>query len=57
MVLSPRIAASISKPPSSTGSMPPPAATAPAMKSRESPGKKGITTRPVSQKITRNRMA
>ncbi|MNC79112.1 hypothetical protein D3C75_1314980 [compost metagenome] len=51
------IAAAISRPASSTGSMPPPAATAPAMNSRESPGRNGMTTRPVSQKITRNRIA
>ncbi|MOA59372.1 hypothetical protein D3C78_1839710 [compost metagenome] len=57
MVLSPLIAAIISRPPSSHGSMPPVAHTAPAMKSRESPGRKGITTRPVSQKMTRKRMA
>ena len=30
---------------------------APATKSRESPGKKGVTTNPVSQKITANNMA
>ena len=33
------------------------AARAPQAKSRESPGRKGVTTRPVSQKTTRNKMA
>ena len=33
------------------------AAMAPAVNSRESPGKNGVTTSPVSQKITRNKMA
>jgi hypothetical protein len=32
------------------------AATVPAAKSRESPGRKGVTTRPVSQKMMRNKM-
>jgi hypothetical protein len=35
----------------------PPAASAPAAKSSESPGRKGVTTSPVSAKTIANRMA
>jgi len=35
----------------------PAAASVPSTKSSESPGRKGVTTKPVSEKITRNRMA
>ncbi|MNC85708.1 hypothetical protein D3C83_13200 [compost metagenome] len=37
--------------------MSPAAATVPATNSSESPGRNGVTTRPVSQKMMRNRIA
>ena len=37
--------------------MPPMAAIPPAANSSESPGKNGVTTKPVSQKITTNKIA
>jgi hypothetical protein len=47
--LSPQSAAAIRVAPTAKMSIPPTAATAPATKSSESPGRNGVTTSPVSQ--------
>jgi hypothetical protein len=54
----PSTAAAPSTPISVPMSMPPSpsAASAPATKSSESPGRKGVTTKPVSAKMMTNRM-
>ncbi|MNL29107.1 hypothetical protein D3C87_1507800 [compost metagenome] len=55
MVESPATAAKNSRPKRAAMSREPAAAKAPAANRRESPGRKGVTTKPVSQKMMRKR--
>ena len=57
LAASPKIAAAKSSNTMTWMFMPPMAAIPPAANSSESPGKNGVTTKPVSQKITTNKIA